>query len=284
MFLKIFHSICIFQKKRPDPSQALDIDSKILLNKEVTNIAWNPNAQLNESDKAVVKCADNSSYIADHVIFTASLGVLKERHQSLFTPRLPKRKIEAIETVGFGIFAKIFLEFEEPFWPMNISEWAAYSILWREDDINALIGSDREWLLALYQFIRVDYHPNVICGLVAGRGIELYEALSDEKIFEDTMWILQRILNKKINYPLNFRRTQWLNNRNFLGAYSYYTLAAEAKGIMPIDLSSSLFNAQGKPIILFAGEHTDDMYPGFVYSGLSSGFKTGQKLVDLYRK
>jgi len=36
----------------------------------------------------------------DYVIVTASLGVLKKFHTKMFTPRLPRRKIEAIEKLG----------------------------------------------------------------------------------------------------------------------------------------------------------------------------------------
>lgn len=35
--------------------------------------------------------------MASHVIFTASLGVLKEKHMTMFTPLLPERKQNAIK-------------------------------------------------------------------------------------------------------------------------------------------------------------------------------------------
>lgn len=90
-------------------------------------------------------CTDDTEYLTDFVIFTASLGVLKARHETLFTPQLPADKINAIEKIAFGTLEKVFLEFEEPFWPTNSTEWVQYSILWTQEDIIAVTGTDREW-------------------------------------------------------------------------------------------------------------------------------------------
>lgn len=114
------------------------MESKIQFNKEVTNINWN-------SDKVALTCADGSTHIADHVIFTASLGVLKDRHQTLFTPSLPDYKIKAIENIGFGTLGKIFLEFSEPFWPTDVSDWVGYVFLWTAADLSVIEATDKEW-------------------------------------------------------------------------------------------------------------------------------------------
>lgn len=90
-----------------------------------------------------LRCADNTEYSADYVIFTASLGVLKSRHASLFTPTLPDEKIVAIENSEFGSLEKIILEFTEPL--NNTADFAQYSILWTQQDINELLGTPREW-------------------------------------------------------------------------------------------------------------------------------------------
>jgi monoamine oxidase len=111
------------------------------LKKEVTNIKWNSNS----SEKIAISCTDGSYYNADHVIFTASLGVLKDRHQSLFTPKLPETKIKAIESIGFGTLGKIFLEFDKPFWPTDVNEWVGFIFLWTDADLNAIKATDREW-------------------------------------------------------------------------------------------------------------------------------------------
>jgi spermine oxidase len=48
-------------------------------------------------DKVSVECSDGSSYTADHVIVTVSLGVLKKKAHSMFHPALPRQKLNAVK-------------------------------------------------------------------------------------------------------------------------------------------------------------------------------------------
>lgn len=64
---------------------------KIELNKDVYNIDYTSDSNI------IVKTKDGSIYKASHVIFTASLGVLKEKHNTMFTPLLPETKQHAIK-------------------------------------------------------------------------------------------------------------------------------------------------------------------------------------------
>lgn len=109
-----------------------------MLNKEVVNINWG-------GDVVTLSCSDDTEYSADYVIFTASLGVLKDRHESLFTPQLPNDKVSAIEHSEHGSLEKIFLEFETPFWDES-DNFAEYLILWTQNDISDLVGTEQEWL------------------------------------------------------------------------------------------------------------------------------------------
>jgi len=71
------------------------------------------------SDDHVSVTTSHSTITCDHLIVTASVGFLKANHQRLFTPRLPSPKQEAIEKIGFGAVEKVWLCFDEPFWPEN---------------------------------------------------------------------------------------------------------------------------------------------------------------------
>lgn len=70
--------------------------SKTNLKTEVTKIKWD-NLSGENMNKVAVECSDGSVYIADHVIVTVSLGVLKDRGQSIFQPALPTEKLNAIK-------------------------------------------------------------------------------------------------------------------------------------------------------------------------------------------
>lgn len=128
----------ILKRKRPNPSEYLDVESKIELNKVVSNLQWN-------QDRVLVTCTDGSRYSAEFVIFTPSLGVLKANHESLFTPRLPDWKVHAIEHMGWGTLEKFYLEFATPFWPENNPNWVMYKILWTFEDEEAVRGTPMEW-------------------------------------------------------------------------------------------------------------------------------------------
>lgn len=78
----------------------MPILNKTLLNKEVSNIIW-------KNVKPKVICSDGTSYSADHVIITVSLGVLKECVKTMFDPPLPEYKFRAIDVSLFVITAYV---------------------------------------------------------------------------------------------------------------------------------------------------------------------------------
>lgn len=113
----------------------MNLNEKIFFNKKVVNIDWS-------SAKAIIKCEDGSEYSADHAITTIPHGVIRARYESLFNPSLPDEKVEAIHGVAFGTFGKVFLEFEENFFPEGVH---SFVVLWNEYDLKEVRGTDREW-------------------------------------------------------------------------------------------------------------------------------------------
>jgi hypothetical protein len=85
-----------FQKNIPDPKNELPVKHKIHYRNEVVKVKWDNLAQ-EYMNKVIVKCSDGTSYIADFVIMTVSLGVMKEKAQSMFQPALPSDKLNAIK-------------------------------------------------------------------------------------------------------------------------------------------------------------------------------------------
>jgi spermine oxidase len=76
----------------------------------VEEIAWSA------SDGVRVRCQNGLEFLANHVIVTCSLGVLRERMHTMFKPRLPDQYADAIENIGFGTIDKIFLQFKTAWW------------------------------------------------------------------------------------------------------------------------------------------------------------------------
>lgn len=88
----------------------------IQLGRKVTKIEWQPE-MANGYDSSPVKIhfCDGSLMLADHVIVTVSLGVLKagtckDSSSGMFIPPLPSFKTEAISRLGYGVVNKLFLQ------------------------------------------------------------------------------------------------------------------------------------------------------------------------------
>ncbi|VVC91311.1 unnamed protein product [Leptidea sinapis] len=107
----------------------------MLAHRAVTQIKW----PRDTTGNVEVVCKDGSTYTASNVIVTLSLGVLKERHTSLFSPELPRQKLEPIEKLVMGLLDKIILRFPERWWTADKSPvfW------WDSDDLEKL---DDRWL------------------------------------------------------------------------------------------------------------------------------------------
>lgn len=185
-----------FQRKFPGQDEPIDVSALVKLNKEVKKISYN----LKDSfDVIRIECDDGSVYDADHLICTVSLGVLKERHLSLFDPFLPPKKINAIESLSFGVIDKVILEFERPFWPVD---WSGCVIVWNPEQLKLIREKDEtRWLEDVIAFHRIDYQPNILLAWIQGASARKMESLSVDTIVKQSMMLLKMVL-KEFDIPI----------------------------------------------------------------------------------
>lgn len=258
----------------------LSIIEKIEFNKNVDNINYISN------DNIVVKTKDNSKYMASHVIFTASLGVLKEKHMTMFTPLLPERKQNAIKGLNIGTVNKVFLEFPHRWWQ---EECAGFNLIWSKEDKEkfiALYGQEYEWLCDIFALISVDYQPRVLCAWISGKFAKQIELLSDIEISDGLYLLLEMFLSKKYNIPKfdQILRSSWYTDEYFRGSYTFKSITTEKLNVETKDLIDPIVTANGKPIILFAGEATHEHYYSTVHGAVETGFREADRIIDFYRK
>lgn len=139
-------------------------------------------------------------------------------------------------------------------------------------------------LISLQLFVRLDYFPNVIEAMVSGTNLDKFELASDQKVMDDCHWMLEKFLNKQLPRPINIKKSKWKTKENFFGSYSYQSLAADRNGILPRDLAKSLVNIDNKPIVLFAGEHTDDQFASNAHGAIRSGRRVADELIKFLAK
>lgn len=210
---------------------------------------------------------------------TVSLGILKAQFKTLFSPSLPSQKIAAIQKYGFGTLGKIFLKFDNPFWPFNNSDFLSYSFLWTDADKKEVLVSDKAWLLGIVSFSKVDVFPNLLEVLYVGVFMKNFETFSDQKIIDDCMWLLEKFLGKKLPKPSYMNRTKWLTNKYFLGSYSYLTFALEQSKVSPNELAKPIKKSNGKSFLHFAGEATDTKFPSYAHGAVLSGYRVATEVV-----
>lgn len=200
----------VMMQKYPNKKDQLPIDDKILLGKVVSNISnWL------KGDKVGITTADGSSYEADHVIITPSVGVLKATHERLFSPPLPDQKVDAIENIGFGAILKVILHFPERWWQEN----AAWAFIWTPADkeklkeVNYLITQyfflltsslqkQLEWLIDGTGFAQAENNPNVIISWFSGSHVPLIEGLPEEDILEGHNYLINTFLAPHFNVSM----------------------------------------------------------------------------------
>ncbi|EYC40530.1 hypothetical protein Y032_0608g602 [Ancylostoma ceylanicum] len=222
------------------------------LNTTITNIEHSPEG---------VVLATSHGKIAkryDYVIVTSSLGHLKKYHHRLFTPPLPRQKIEAIEKIGqlgkdiqsFGGSCKIFFRWEQPWWNNH-----SYSIIplpvegMARDNIDPF---ERE--LTTLQVL--DWEPNTLTAWVAGAGQRVMDNMSDEEIKDRITKLIRDMKNDQdIPAPSEIIRAKLTKNELLLGSYSYMSLAQARARISHSRLAIPIKHYH-RPRVLFAGEAT----------------------------
>ncbi|CAG9768573.1 unnamed protein product [Ceutorhynchus assimilis] len=254
----------------------------IQINKEVTKIIWNQNAQVQ------IQCSDGTSYLADHVIVTTSVAVLKHNHANLFEPSLPSYKINCVDNIPLGTSHKIFLKFPEKWW----SDDQGFSFLWTREDKENLETefpggpkhNGRYWLEDIFGFYPVENLPNILLGWVVGPMTEEIECLPDEYVQKASMFLLRKFIGSmyEISEPCSILRSKWGTNPHFLGAYSYIGTNTIKSGATHEDLAKPLL-VNGKEVVLFAGESTHSKYFSTVHGAIESGFREAARLTDLYK-
>lgn len=266
-------------QKKPNPAEDLKVEDLIKFNKIVENITWSDSSR----NHLTVKCADGSIFEADHVIVTVSLGVLKENYKNLFTPQLPKMKINAIEGLSIGTVDKIFLEFSEPFWK---KDWAGFSLLWTRKDSEEIRKTPNAWLEDIFGFYKVDYQPNILCGWIGGASARRMEQLDDETVYNGCMFLFEKFLGKTMKYtkPIRMLRSNWYSNKNFRGSYSFRSITSDLLKTSSNHLAMPLFDALGKPVLLFAGEATSEHYYSTVHGALDAGYREANRIYNFYNR
>ena len=254
---------------------------------EVTKINWVASSESDEPQSSYhpvkILCGNGKTFDADHVIITVSLGILKEKHSTLFRPSLPTDKITAIQDLGFGYVGKIFLEFERRFWPSD-----EYSLpLFREDKENLKNKAETAncpWVQRLYSWYTTRPGANVLFSFFRGNESLQIESISPQEVGKQCLEAIKSCTNLESLPPIvNVERTQWGTNPWTRGSYSFVSKAASGSDFdtlaSPLPCKSA--GREGIPALqlMFAGEATHRYFYGTVHGAYLTGVREADRLL-----
>ncbi|XP_023655205.1 spermine oxidase isoform X2 [Paramormyrops kingsleyae] len=271
----------------------------VRLGKPVRRIHWNysqreeigdtndHNADTQPGRPVRVECEDRECIAADHVIFTASLGVLKKSHESLFSPSLPEDKVQSIQKLGISTTDKIFLEFAEPFWS---PECNSIQFVWEDEaQMEQTVYPEELWYRKICSF-DVLYPPerygHMLSGWICGEEALIMERYDDETVAEICTELLRKFTgNQNIPKPRRILRSSWGSNPYIRGSYSFTRVGSSGGDVehlaMPLPYTKS---TKAPPLqVLFAGEATHRKYYSTTHGALLSGQREANRLVEMYQ-
>uniref|UniRef100_A0A182WL46 Amine oxidase domain-containing protein n=1 Tax=Anopheles minimus TaxID=112268 RepID=A0A182WL46_9DIPT len=281
-----FHTLLdLLMRKLPEQTGSpIPVEEYVKFNHVVTSINWNVHGS-NPHNRVSVTCTNGVTFGATHLILTVSLGVLQDMHSSWFDPPLPDPKRNAIEGLYIGTIDKMFLEFEEPFWPQDNS-WHGFGLLWEPSDLEQLRRDGLQWLESVCAFFVPDRTERLLVAWIYGHDARVMEALPEPAVIDGLMNLLRKFLPHfpVPDAPTWFSRSRWYSNPHFRGSYSSRSMRSDAMQATAAELAEPLTAARDHiPIVQFAGEASHPQFYSTVQGAVASGWREADRLINLYR-
>lgn len=239
-------------------------------NKIVSGVSYDPTDF--GKQKAVIRCEDGEQFLADHVVFTGSLGTLKQNTIE-FSPPLPEWKRGAVERLGFGVMNKVILVFEEPFWD---TERDMFGLLRAADNPDSMVqeeyAKNRGRFYLFWNCMKTTGLP-VLIALMAGDAAHQAEQTPDDVIISEVVSQLRNVFkHTRVPDPLETIITRWASDKFTFGSYSY--VASDA---FPED-----YDHMARKIgnLHFAGEATCGTHPATVHGAYLSGQRAAAEVIE----
>lgn len=202
---------------------------------------------------------NTNHFHADYVIITVPLGVLKAGAIQ-FSPALPPNKQNSINKMRMGVYDKVYLLFDKPFWDKD-SEWIGYAPQNPKETIDIM------------NYYKVNKAP-VLLMFTAGSLAEHMETWNDEKIVAYMMNILHKIYGKNVPNPLSYSITRWNRDPFAYGSYSF----------LPQGEKLNHFQILAEPVLnrlFFAGEATSNTDPATVHGAYETGIRAAREVMEV---
>lgn len=199
---------------------------------------------------------------ADRVIVAVPLGILKA-DKIAFSPGLPDAKQAAIDRVGMGVFNKVALRFDKPFWPA-------------EPHFIMYAAEQRGAYPTFVNLLPYAGQPVLVC-LVPPSFEDALEDLSADEAQRGALAVLRTMFGNDVPEPAGVLQTRWKSDPWALGSYSF-----DQVGIQPADRDQLAAPVDDR--LFFAGEATSAQRYATVHGAYLSGLRAVEELSGPFAK
>ncbi|XP_075237369.1 spermine oxidase-like isoform X4 [Lycorma delicatula] len=148
---------------------------------------------------------------------------------------------------------------------------------------NKLAAIEGGWTTEVVDFHFVENQPRVLEGWVIGDTARLMETLSNDELTGAVTELFNWFVSNEysISKPINITRSTWGSNRFIHGSYSFRTVKSDRLGYSAANILAEplLFN-QTNPVVLFAGEATNDKSFATVHGALETGWREATRILS----
>lgn len=210
-----------------------------------------------EGDAVRVTLAGGGSEVADHVVLTVPLGVLKSGDIAFGAP-LDEARQAAIATLGMGVLNKCWLRFDRIAWPDDV-DWIEWT--------GPKVGEWAQWV----SLAQAAGAPVLLGVHAAGKAREM-EALPDADMLTSAHAALKSMFGDDFPAPVDAQITRWSQDPFAYGSYSFNAVGTT------LDTRAALAGADWGGRLVFAGEAAEPDYWGTAHGALLSGRRAAQEL------
>ncbi|CAF1140308.1 unnamed protein product [Adineta ricciae] len=270
-------------------------DQRIRLNCEVVRVKF-----LSTERKLSVEIHDSQkqqkkTMICDHIIWTTSLGYLKEHFHRIFADEhdLLRQKQNAITNIGFGVLNKVILIYKKKFWRQSAN--SIILLHTQENHLFEMSDTLRQLLsngsidpsvvqevahgLSYCDVLPCTDIPVLVCwfGGPAAITIENFTEQFIGQICHETICSYLKIDQDRYP-PVRVLKSGWHNNKYTRGSYSYHSVRSSKQDGKQLRIP---YAPDGIQRILFAGEATHEQYYASVNAAFETGTQAAKKILSI---
>jgi len=208
-------------------------------------------------NQVTVKTAD-ATFSADYALVTLPLGVLAVKSVRI-SPPLSNAKNLAMSRLGVGQINKIFLFFDEAFWPITTQYFGYHSPI--------------RGRYAYFMNYRTFSPYN--CLVTFGFGIQggMIEKMSEAQLIAEITPHLKTMFGSRATAPKRAITTRWNEDPFARGAYSF-------AGVGSTEKDHEIMSQPEGERLFFAGEHTHEKYRATVHGAYLSGVREADRILE----